>query len=353
LNNEDSSSRQAAPQGRFNIGIDDVAIFPLALSALVVRYFFRAALSLLIHILDYAFPVLLQLMRFPLFTLRLVGDGVVALLTAIVGLMPISQASRDAARAFVRRHWSWIRQKISYTAFEQSVHNAFEAGMAWVFRKCSALTPGGALLVISCAVLWLPLSVGIATGMHTALIAGAASLPAWMQLLHPLATILAKSKLLVLPVYPAAWPQAKKHPVMQAGFSTYRYLANLRLMQKTGYRYRQTERALVTCADALAHAASFLGLAYAANALSARLVRFASSVRMTSAIAIKLGLQRVSQAPLIGLVLASYAAQYGSVDGHAAQTLGERTRGFFGRWSNKFSPEYYRAKDESAERDTR
>src|SRR5262249_57978519 len=104
---------------------------------------------------------------------------------------------------------------------------------------------------------------------------------------------------------------------------------------------------------ALAHAAAFLGMAYAANALSSRLVRFASSVAMTSDIAVKLAMERFSQAPLIGLILASYAAQYGSVDGHAAQTLGERTRGFFGRWSNKFSPEYYRAKDESAERDTR
>src|SRR5262249_33073448 len=113
-------------QGRFNIGIEDLAIFPLALLALTLRYFFRAVLSLLIHILDYAFPILLQLMRFPLFTLRLIGDGVVAILTGIVGLLPISQAKREAAREFVRRHWSWIRQKISYRAFEQSIHHAFE-----------------------------------------------------------------------------------------------------------------------------------------------------------------------------------------------------------------------------------
>src|SRR3979411_966995 len=57
--------------------------------------------------------------------------------------------------------------------------------------------------------------------LHAVLIAEAASLPPWMQLLHPLATIIAKSKLLVLPAYPAAWPQAKKHPFVQASFRFY------------------------------------------------------------------------------------------------------------------------------------
>ena len=66
------------------------------------------------------------------------------------------------------------------------------------------------LLVIAGAVLWLPLSFAAATGLHVTLLAKAAFLPAWMQLLHLLATIIAKSKLLILPVYPAAWPQAKK-----------------------------------------------------------------------------------------------------------------------------------------------
>ena len=48
-----------------------------------------------------------------------------------------------------------------------------------------------------------------------------------MQFLHPVATVIAKSKLLVLPVYPAAWPQAKQHPFMQAMIRCYRYLASL------------------------------------------------------------------------------------------------------------------------------
>src|SRR5215470_13008630 len=41
-----------------------------------------------------------------------------------------------------------------------ALHHAFEAGMAWVFRKCRRLTPSGALLVIAVALLWLPVSFG-------------------------------------------------------------------------------------------------------------------------------------------------------------------------------------------------
>src|SRR5437667_188547 len=74
------------------------------------------------------------------------------------------------------------------------------------------------VLVILGAVLWLPFSFAAATVMHAVLIAHVASWPAWTQLLHPLATIIAKSKLLVVPVYPAAWPQAKKHPFVQVIF---------------------------------------------------------------------------------------------------------------------------------------
>ena len=84
--------------------------------------------------------------------------------------------------------------------------------MEWVFRKCRTLSPRTAFYVIIAAILWLPISLGVATTMHALLLANAASLPAWMQLLHPFATVIAKSKLLVLPVYPAAWPQATPRP---------------------------------------------------------------------------------------------------------------------------------------------
>ena len=123
------------------------------------------------------------------------------------------------------RHWAWLRQKFSYKAFEEAVHHAFEIGKAWVFRTCRTLTPRAALLVLAGAVLWFPVSFVVATLMHAVLIAKALTLPAWMQLLHPVATVSAKSKLLVLPVYPAAWPQVRLRPLVQATIRHWHHLA--------------------------------------------------------------------------------------------------------------------------------
>src|SRR5258708_38511716 len=99
--------------------------------------------------------------------------------------------------------------------------------MPCVFRTCRRLPPSGASLVIVIALLWLPVSFGTATALHAILIARAKSLPTWMQLLHPFATWIAKSKLLVLPLYPAAWPQAKEHPIVQRFFQLCRYSRSL------------------------------------------------------------------------------------------------------------------------------
>ncbi len=211
----------------FDAGIGDVLVLPLALVVLVAKSLLQFTLTVLIHILDYAFPILLQLVRFPLFTVRILGDAIAALAEGIVGYLPVSPAKRDSWRDAMRRQWSSLRRWMSYRAFEEALHHAFEGGMAWVFRTCRTLTPGTALLVIIGAILWLPISFGLATAMHAILIAEATSLPAWMQLLHPVATLIAKSKLLVLPAYPAAWPQAKKHPSVQAVFQFYRRCARL------------------------------------------------------------------------------------------------------------------------------
>ena len=166
-------------------GVEDLVIVPLVVIALAISRLLKAVLSILISVLDYAFPILLQLMRIPLLTARLIGDGMELLFEGIVRCLPVSSAKRDAWRARVRQQWIWFRRNISYLAFEHALHHVFEAGMAWVFRKCRKLTPGGALLVIALALLWLPVSFGTATAMHAILIAQAKSLPAWMQLLHP------------------------------------------------------------------------------------------------------------------------------------------------------------------------
>ncbi len=352
MNNKSGGHTPAVAQGQFGAGIEDVIILPLVLIALAAKTLFQATLSILVHILDYAFPILLQLVRFPLFTARIIGDGVTALIKCVVGCLPVSGTKREEWREFVSRHWSWLRQKISYKAFEEAVHHAFEGGMAWVFRKCRSLTPGGALLVIVGAVLWLPVSFGAATAMHAVLIAEATSLPPWMQLLHPLATIIAKSKLLVVPAYPAAWPQAKKHPLLQAIFRFYRYFTALHLMQKTGCRYRQTKCVVAETADVLGRAASLVGLGYLSSTLFSGLAAWAGTA---SHAAMTRTVQGVSRLPLIGSIVRSYAAHYDGADQQHAERFSKKVSGFFARWSIKFSAEYYEAKekDEAAKGHTR
>src|SRR5262249_2384034 len=112
-----------------------------------------------------------------------------------------------------------------------------------------ALSPRAALLVIASVMLWLPLSAAISIGMHAVLLANAASLPAWMQLLHLVAAVIAKSKLLVLTAYLAAWPQAKKHTWVQAAFRCVHCMTELDSMRKTAHRYRQTKQAFAQAGD--------------------------------------------------------------------------------------------------------
>ncbi|MGH6767623.1 MAG: hypothetical protein ACRECO_01235 [Xanthobacteraceae bacterium] len=330
---------------RFNSGIEDAAIIPLVTAALAVKKLSKAALTLLINIIDVAFPMLLQVMRFPLFSLRILGDGLAALLKGVVRFLPVGGARREAWREFVSRQWAWLRQKISYKAFEEAVHHAFESGMAWVFRTCRTLTPRAALLVLLGAVLWLPISFGVATFMHAVLIAKATVLPAWMQLLHPVATIIAKSKLLVLPVYPASWPQAKAHPLVQTMNRLWRYLASLYLVRKMGHRFQQAEHASARIAAAVRRAASVVGLTRLRESLLAGLnASIAWIARALRVVAMRL-VAGLAAAPLLGTVVRRYEMHYDEANREPAEKFSERTKDFFGRWSVKFTVEYYEAKD--------
>ena len=277
-------------------------IIPVVAITLVVNRILQFVLLILIRLLDFAFPFVVQICWLPLFAARLLGNVIVALTSGALGLLALTDAERRQWRRLIRRYWSWLRRRISYRVFEQAVHDAFEGGMAWVFRECRHLTPNAALLVILGAVLWLPISFAAATVMHAVLIAHVGSWPAWAQLLHPLATIVAKSKLLVLPVYPAAWPQAKKHPFVQFVFRGARAIQRLTLIRKIGFRYQQAETAGSAAVErlertaALASAVSWLRKAHIAE---------------------HLGFERRTQ----------------------------KLRSLFSRWSIKFSAEYYEAKE--------
>ena len=83
-----------AASERFGLGSDDVVILPIVAIALTLKMVVRSAWTVLKHIIDFLFPILLQLMRFPLFTLRILGDGIVALLRGIARILPIGGERR-------------------------------------------------------------------------------------------------------------------------------------------------------------------------------------------------------------------------------------------------------------------
>ena len=238
-------------ESRFRGTLDDVIIIPLVLVTLAVNKILRFILSILMRLLDYAFPLAMQIVWLPLFAARVLGNVIVAVINGALRFLPLSETTRRQWGISIRRNWSWLRRKISYRAFEQAVHIAFESGMAWVFRKCRHLTPNTALLVILGAALWFPISFGVATAMHAVLFAKVTSWPAWMQLLHPLATVIAKSKLLVLPVYPAAWTQAKTTSFVQLLFKSYETIKRLHVIKKVGFRYWQAEIAGIAALEKL------------------------------------------------------------------------------------------------------
>jgi hypothetical protein len=126
-----------------------------------------------------------------------------------------------------------------------------------------------------------------------------------MQLLHPLATIVAKTKLLVLPVYPAAWPQAKKHPFVQVVFKSYEALKSLYLVKKVGFRYRQAGIAGTAAFDSLERIAGLTSV-----------VRWLRNAHVAK----HFGVEKPTQ----------------------------KLRSFFSRWSIKFSVEYYEAKEQQS-----
>lgn len=289
-------------ESRFRGALDDVIIIPLVFFALATNKILRFILSILMRLLDYAFPLAMQIVWLPLFAARVLGNVIVTVINGALRFLPISETKRRQWSISIRRNWSWLRRKISYRAFEHAVYLAFESGMAWVFRKCRHLTPSTALLVILGAVLWLPISFGAATAMHAVLFAKVTSWPAWMQLLHPLATVIAKTKLLVLPVYPAAWPQAKKHQFVQFVFKGYETIKCMYVIKKFGFRYRQAETSGVAAVEKLERTA---GLAWVARWLR------------KAHVAEHLGVEKPTQ----------------------------KLRSFFSRWSIQFSAEYYEAKE--------
>jgi hypothetical protein len=239
----------AATQDQFRIGVDDTIILPLVLIAFLAKTLFQAVFFIMPLASAFAFALFLRVMTSPLLVAATAGDGMAWLITRLADRPALPGARCEAWRDLVDRRWSGLRQRMSHKAIALMAQNVLQRGIVWVFQRCGALSPRAALLVIASATLWLPLSAVISIGMHAVLLANAAWLPAWMQLLHPVAAVIAKSKLLVLPAYPAAWPQAKNHAWMQAAFRCMHRMAELDSMRKIAHRYQQTKLAFAQAGD--------------------------------------------------------------------------------------------------------
>jgi hypothetical protein len=233
----------AATRDQFRIGIDDTIILPTVLIAFLARTLYQAALFIIALASAFFLTLLLRMMTFPLLVAVTAGDGMAWLIKRLADLPRLSGARRAAWRDLVDRLWFGLRQCLNHKAVANTTQNVMQRGISWLFQSCRTLSPRIALLVIVGVMLWLPLSAVIAIAMHAALLANAASLPAWIQLLHPFATVIAKSKLLVLAAYPAAWPQAKKHAWVQAALRWMDRIVALDCIRKTAHRYEQTKQA--------------------------------------------------------------------------------------------------------------
>ena len=217
-------------------------IVPLALMALLARTLYRVILFVVLLVSDFVFALFLLVIAVPFLIAAAAGDGMAWLFKRLADASPLPDPKRQAWRDRVDRRWAGLRGRMSHEAVATVARSVLERAVAWVLRRGGALSPRAALLVIAGVAMWLPLSAGISIAMHAVLLAKAASLPAWMQLLHPVATVIAKSKFVLLPAYPAAWPQAKKDPCVQAAFHWLQRVAALDCSRKTVHRYRQTKR---------------------------------------------------------------------------------------------------------------
>jgi hypothetical protein len=116
-------------ESRFRGALDDVIIIPLVFVTLAANKILRFILAILMRLLDYAFPLAMQIVWLPLFAARVVGNVIVTVINGALRFFPLSETKRRQWSISIRRNWSWLRRKISYRAFEQAVHIAFESGM--------------------------------------------------------------------------------------------------------------------------------------------------------------------------------------------------------------------------------
>src|SRR5262245_51457773 len=91
-------------EGCLRRALDDVMIVPLVCVALVANKILHFILSILIRLLDYAFPFAVQIVWLPLFAAKLLGNVVVALISGAFRFLPFSAAGRRQWRSQILRN---------------------------------------------------------------------------------------------------------------------------------------------------------------------------------------------------------------------------------------------------------
>jgi len=77
-------------ESRFGGGLDDVIIIPLVLVALAVNKILRFIVWMLMRLLDYAFPLAMQVVWLPLFAARVLGNVIVTVISGGLRFLRVS-----------------------------------------------------------------------------------------------------------------------------------------------------------------------------------------------------------------------------------------------------------------------
>ena len=78
-------------ESRFRGALDDVIIIPLVFVTLAASKILRFILSMLMRLLDYAFPFAMQIVWLPLFAAKVLGNVSVAVISAALRFLPLSE----------------------------------------------------------------------------------------------------------------------------------------------------------------------------------------------------------------------------------------------------------------------
>jgi hypothetical protein len=182
------------------------------------------------------------------------------------------------------------------------------------------------------------------------LLSHATSLPAWMQLFHIPVVMMAKSKILVLPVYPAAWPQAKRHPIVMEISSLCRRLKCFAVLERLAVRYRQIEAGSQRLSNFVVQASISADLHSQFDAMCCAF-RSASdrSARWSRTFVLRFALS-AARLSVIGPHVRHLLRRYAKMAPANTARPSEQIRSVYARWAIKFTPAYYEAKQAIAHR---